>query len=157
MLYLTAFILFVLINILIFNIKEFNSISRQSLYIRYSIFYIFIFFIFNFIFFDNNFYILYNMIIIIIFSYCYFHIFNMALTARRVNLLCIIYFTKNLKYDDLFVMYSPKTMIDIRINRLLSNNWIFKDSNDILHIKSLTTLRIATILNFIRLKFFRGF
>jgi len=149
-----SFFILIFTHIIVFNIKFFSSFSRQSLYIRLCIIYILIFLGINFIFFKDYYYVLYNNLTLIIFSYCYFHIFNMALTARRINFLCLIYATKNISYDELTKIYSPESMINIRINRLLSNKWIYKDSCNILHIKSSTALLIANTLNYLRLKFF---
>lgn len=64
--------------------------------------------------------ILYALIVYNLFSYSYFHVFNMSETARRIRILYEIYRAGSLNAEDIPAIYSPKGMLDNRVSRLLT-------------------------------------
>lgn len=53
-------------------------------------------------------------------GYCYFHLFNMSETARRVRVLSEINSAGKLTTQEIMSIYDIGDMFDVRINRLLS-------------------------------------
>ena len=69
-----------------------------------------------------------NIIIYCCLGYCYFHFVNLAVTARRIRLLRLIYsHDKGLTYPEILRMYNGKKMIDNRIKRLIGSGQIEKN------------------------------
>lgn len=66
-------------------------------------------------------FVLYNLL-----SYCYFHIFNMSETARRIRILRELYESGGLKDNDLASLYGAGEMLDNRLERLISLGQITK-------------------------------
>lgn len=60
------------------------------------------------------------------FTYTYFHFFNMSESARRVQLLMRFYQHVDLPAERLFESYSPKQMVENRLERLLKMNVLFE-------------------------------
>ncbi len=80
--------------------------------------------------------IIYSLIVYNILAYCYFHIFNMSDTARRVRILYEIYNSKQLKESDIASLYSANNMLDSRLERFLSMKQIkFSDGRYLLNRK----------------------
>jgi len=58
-------------------------------------------------------------------SYCYFHFINLCLTARRIRLVRDIYKSANgLTISEILERYNAKSMIQIRLKRLLASGQI---------------------------------
>jgi hypothetical protein len=82
--------------------------------------------------------VIYSLIVYNILAYCYFHIFNMSDTARRIRILYEIYNSKRLKESDLASLYSANNMLDSRLERFLSMKQIkFSDGRYLLNRKFL--------------------
>ncbi len=80
--------------------------------------------------------LIYSLIVYNILAYCYFHIFNMSDTARRVRILYEIYNSKQLKESDIASLYSANNMLDSRLERFLSMKQIkFSDGRYLLNSK----------------------
>jgi hypothetical protein len=80
--------------------------------------------------------VIYGFILYNILAYCYFHIFNMSDTARRVRILYEIYNSKQLKESDIASLYSANNMLDSRLERFLSMKQIkFSDGRYLLNRK----------------------
>src|SRR5947209_6456810 len=52
------------------------------------------------------------------FAYCYFHLFNMTETARRIKVLTGIYTSKVKYVEDLAGYYDTEKALDLRLQRL---------------------------------------
>jgi len=66
-----------------------------------------------------------NIIIYCCLGYCYFHFVNLAITARRIKILRLLYaHNKGLTYHDILNKYDAKEMIDNRIDRLIGSGQI---------------------------------
>lgn len=64
-------------------------------------------------------------------AYCYFHFLNLGETARRIRIVRELYDSPNgLSMEELLRNYNSKDMVNMRINRLLSNGQIiYKDGS----------------------------
>lgn len=69
---------------------------------------------------------LYAFITYNVLAYCYFHLFNMTETARRLRILRELYYSGGLKEQELPGTYNADDMIRNRIERLLSLGQIKK-------------------------------
>ncbi len=66
-----------------------------------------------------------NLLIYGSLSYCYFHFINLCLTARRIRLVRDIYKSANgLTISEILERYNAKSMIQIRLKRLLASGQI---------------------------------
>lgn len=64
--------------------------------------------------------IIYFLIIYSSLAYCYFHVFNMSETARRIRILNEIYKARGLKISELKSFYNANAMLSNRLERLIS-------------------------------------
>ena len=87
-----------------------------------------------------------NIIIYCCLGYCYFHFVNLAVTARRIRLLRLIYsFEEGLDYPEILKRYNGKKMIDNRIKRLIGSGQIEKHGEKFF-IGNSTMLMISNII-----------
>ena len=93
------------------------------------------------------------MIVYICLVYTYFHFFNMSETARRIRIL-IHLLGQNLSSDQLFELYGPKQMIQVRLLRLCQMGWL-RLSPDGLVINNKLVLKVAQFFNLLH-TIFRG-
>jgi hypothetical protein len=71
-----------------------------------------------------------NLMTYIAFSYCYFHFVNLGETARRIRLLREIYNeASGITKTELVKRYNSKTMLELRLNRLLNKGQIIARAN----------------------------
>lgn len=63
---------------------------------------------------------LYSLIVYSAIGYCYFHIFNMSETARRIRILHEIKANEQLRITEVEAIYNAKDMFDVRVERLIS-------------------------------------
>jgi len=79
----------------------------------------------SFIYRDTMLIVIANIIIYCCLGYCYFHFVNLAITARRIKILRLLYaHNKGLTYHDILNKYDAKEMIDNRIDRLIGSGQI---------------------------------
>lgn len=64
--------------------------------------------------------IFYALIIYNTLGYCYFHIFNMSETSRRVRILYELYRAGSLSASDVASLYDVQDILSVRIDRLIS-------------------------------------
>jgi len=66
-----------------------------------------------------------NLLTYVALGYCYFHFVNLGETARRIRILRELYEAKNgLTMDEILSCYNAKSILDIRLARLLNNGQI---------------------------------
>jgi hypothetical protein len=61
------------------------------------------------------------------FAYCYFHVFNLSDTARRIRILIMIKTGEITTIEHARYEYSPKIMVENRLNRLIDMKQITVD------------------------------
>jgi len=61
----------------------------------------------------------YSLIVYNMLSYCYFHIFNMSETARRIRILNEIDRAQQLRASDIVSLYGVEEMLNARLDRLV--------------------------------------
>lgn len=71
--------------------------------------------------------IFYGLIIYNALGYCYFHIFNMSETSRRVRILYELYRAGSLSASDVASLYDVQDILSVRIDRLISMGQIKKN------------------------------
>jgi len=98
--------------------------------------------------------IFFNIILIILFQYNYFHLINLRETGRRARLLVEIS-TNKYSINDLNHSYTVDELIINRVDRLVDANRIYIDSNHEIHIKNQGILWANHILVFMK-KIFYG-
>lgn len=64
--------------------------------------------------------IVYAFITFPLIGYCYFHLFNMSETARRIRILSELYAHQNLTKEEISSRYTFHEMFEIRLGRLVS-------------------------------------
>ena len=64
--------------------------------------------------------ILYAFLVYSGFAYSYFHFFNMSETARRIKVLCILFFATSLGIGELKTHFVPGDQISNRLERLIA-------------------------------------
>lgn len=72
---------------------------------------------------------IYSLIVSLLLSYSYFHVFNMSETARRIRILYEIHVRGRLKAAELDRLYGAGEMLENRIERLVSMGQIRKDGD----------------------------
>jgi len=87
--------------------------------------------------------------------YCYFHLFNMSLTARRINILIMIYNGEYTLTEPANDAYSAPNMVRNRILRLCSLNQIIIDGSGSIFLSGKHFLYIGIVLCWIG-KLFAG-
>ena len=88
---------------------------------------------------------LYCMIVYFCLIYTYFHFFNMSETARRIRIL-IHLLRQNMSSEQLYKLYGPKEMIQVRLLRLCEMGWL-KQTSDGLVINNKLALKVAQLFN----------
>lgn len=88
--------------------------------------------------------IIYSFIVYNCIGYCYFHIFNMSETARRIKILIEIMQKGALSAEDLKLSYNTDLMIKYRLERLIGLKQIIK-TNDNKYILSGKILLIGAL------------
>lgn len=87
-----------------------------------------------------------NLIMYSSLGYCYFHFINLGETARRVRMLRELYNSREgLSSEEILERYNAKSIVEMRINRLLNNNQIIC-KNDRYYIGNPTVLLMAKII-----------
>ena len=79
------------------------------------------------------------------FGYSYFHFFNMGETARRIKILCHLFFYGSIESEDMKIQFIPKEQIRQRLQRLLELGQITK-SGERCFIRSRFFWSIAVVL-----------
>jgi len=66
-----------------------------------------------------------NLLIYVALGYCYFHFINLCVTARRIRLVRDLYNSINgLSISEILEGYNAKTIIEIRLKRLIASGQI---------------------------------
>jgi len=91
---------------------------------------------------------IYLFLVYILFSYVYFHVFNMSETARRIRILTEIYRTGALKKGELAAKYTRQDMISNRLKRLVALEGLRLSKNRYILGNRLFFLLAKAIFNF---------
>jgi len=83
-------------------------------------------------------------------AYSYFHLFNMSETARRIRILRDISARSGLSTSDLAHNYSPRGMLEARIDRLMDLGEIEIDSDGRIRLKKRRLILAAYIFSGLR-------
>lgn len=94
-------------------------------------------------------FLLYFFLLINLFFYSYFHLYNMTETARRIKILIMIKANKASTLEDFLMNYDVKAQIESRLNRLVRLHQL-SSKNDFYYLKSKVLLYVATIFIFIK-------
>jgi len=94
-------------------------------------------------------FLLYFFLLINLFFYSYFHLYNMTETARRIKILIMIKANKASTLEDFLMNYDVKAQIESRLNRLVRLHQL-SSKNDFYYLKSKVLLYVAIIFIFIK-------
>jgi len=88
-----------------------------------------------------------NIIIYSSLGYCYFHFINLGETARRIRILRELYDSNGgLTLDVILKRYNAKKMVELRLQRLLSNGQVILKDGRLYNGKPVLLLMSKTIL-----------
>ena len=88
-----------------------------------------------------------NIIIYSSLGYCYFHFINLGETARRIRILRELYDSDGgLTLDVILKRYNAKKMVELRLQRLLSNGQVILKDGRLYNGKPVLLLMSKTIL-----------
>tara|TARA_Y100000590_G_scaffold470346_1_gene664004 strand:- start:25288 stop:25665 length:378 start_codon:yes stop_codon:yes gene_type:complete len=94
--------------------------------------------------------LLFGALVFNLFSYVYFHIFNMSETARRIKILLHLYNNGSSHIDELKYDYNPKDMINSRLERLIEMKEIISDQSGIYYLNNSIFLPFAKTFSILR-------